>query len=114
MSESCHFLELLSQRHIIPSMPAKYENFQPVPPNGAAAVDKEQALQARGRCGCVRGGNGFHYGRVVDVHSSGEFLKFDRSGAAKPRWYSRDEVLLYPIAKTPPEPEPSSSRLQRP
>lgn len=70
--------------------------FKFVPPNQAYALEREEAFHAKDRCGVILGGNGFFYGVVIEVHASGDYLKFDRIGRAKPQWLHRRDVFLYP------------------
>lgn len=67
---------------------------------------REDALAANGRYACVNQttcGNEprelppFWYGRIVDVHSSGDYLKFRRRVDDAGRWYHRNDVHLHPL-----------------
>lgn len=63
---------------------------------------REEALQAVNRGGIVsQSGSGeagpMFYGRIVEVHSSGDYLKFSRGSSFRDRWYHRRDVHLHPL-----------------
>lgn len=64
------------------------------------STSREEALQALNRtCKVRQPGGSYAYGTVVEVHASGDFLKFQKgvAGRVKPQWYRREDVALQPV-----------------
>lgn len=61
-------------------------------------TSREETLLALGRHGKVTGGSGFIYGSVAEVHSSGDYVLFARSGRFKPVWRHRRDLDLHETA----------------
>lgn len=64
------------------------------------ATEHDEAMRAKGRYGIVsQTGTGdlspYWYGKVIEVHPSGDYLKFVRREGAG-RWYHRRDVSLHP------------------
>ncbi|WP_454914429.1 hypothetical protein [Variovorax gossypii] len=72
------------------------------------ATTREAALLSLGRHGKVLGGNGHYYGTIIDVHSSGDYVLFDRRGRSRPAWRHRDDLSIHETAdwtfRGPPAP----------
>jgi hypothetical protein len=64
-------------------------------------MTREEALDSVGKYGKVDNGYQFNTGQVVEVHSTGEFVKFARGGRMTPRWFSRKDVTLHECGRTP-------------
>ncbi len=62
------------------------------------ATTRAAALLSLGRHGKVSGGNGYFYGTIIDVHSSGDYVLFARSGRSHPAWRHRDDLTLHATA----------------
>lgn len=65
----------------------------------SVSTSRQEALQALNRTCKVRQPSGsYAYGTVVEVHPSGDYLKFQKGvgGRVKPQWYRREEVVLHP------------------
>lgn len=65
----------------------------------SVSTSREEALQALNRtCKVRQPSGGYAYGTVVEVHTSGDYLKFQKgvAGRVKPQWYSREDVVLQP------------------
>ncbi|MCM3581817.1 MULTISPECIES: hypothetical protein [Ralstonia] len=63
------------------------------------STSREEALQALDRTCKVRQPSGsYAYGKVIEVHASGDYLKFQKgvAGRVKPKWYRREDVVLQP------------------
>ena len=60
---------------------------------------RDEALGGVGKYGTVLapGQAYFFYGQFVDVHSGGDYLKFQRGDPErfKPKWYHRDHCTLH-------------------
>ena len=56
-------------------------------------LTKEQALASVGKSGKVFNGANHHYGHVVDVHHSGEYVRFERI-KMHAKWFDRKDVTL--------------------
>lgn len=74
-------------------------------------TERDEALQAKGRYGKLNqvlgpgGDRGpFWYGKVVEVHSSGDYLKLCIGTRLRHRWYHRRNVHLHPINDTTGQP----------
>lgn len=61
------------------------------------ATTRAAALLSLGRFGKVLGGNGYFYGSIIDVHSSGDYVLFDRRGRSRPAWRHRDDLTIHEI-----------------
>lgn len=77
-------------------------------------TERADALQAVGLYGKVNqvlgpgGDRGpFWYGQVVEVHRSGDYLKFRIRTRIKPRWYHRRNVHLHEHQPTHPVSPPA-------
>ncbi|MBA9869647.1 hypothetical protein D7S78_22770 [Ralstonia pickettii] len=63
------------------------------------STSREEALHALNRACKVRQRSGrYAYGTIVEVHASGDYLKFQKGmdGRLKPQWYRRESVVLLP------------------
>lgn len=66
-------------------------------------MTRDEARASVGRCGKIRSGSRhgpsfgkYWYGRVREVHSSGDYVKFDTMNPRRrPHWVHRDEVTLH-------------------
>lgn len=63
------------------------------------ATSREEALLALGRYGKVNGGNGHFYGRIAEVHTSGDYVLFERRGRFKPVWRHRNDLDLHETSR---------------
>jgi uncharacterized protein YodC (DUF2158 family) len=60
-------------------------------------TSRDKALQAKGQYGKVDIGAHFVYGQVIEVHSGGDYILFQRGavGSFKPKWYHRKTLHLH-------------------
>lgn len=57
-------------------------------------MTKEEALGSKGKAGKVFNGYQFNGGKVGEVHSSGDYVKFER-WKKNPKWYHREQITLH-------------------
>ncbi len=74
-------------------------------------MTRDEALASVGQYGKVDNGYQFNTGQVVEVHASGDYVKFARGGRLKPKWFSRKDVTLHEVVPPPQAggaPEPAA------
>lgn len=61
------------------------------------STSRDKALQSKDKYGKVDIGPHFVYGQVIEVHSSGDYIRFQRGavGKFKPKWYHREKLHLH-------------------
>ncbi|CAB3754432.1 hypothetical protein LMG29542_02351 [Paraburkholderia humisilvae] len=69
---------------------------------GAAelSLTREEALESTGRaCKVPQPTGGFVYGFIVEVHPTGDFVRFRKGVSSRvgPQWVRREDVMLQPL-----------------